>query len=118
MATPNLANVVTINPVMVSTALTTSGTPIVDVPAESCYKIESIYLANKDGTNTATASVYVSDDNGSSSNYLIFQVPIPPGATIALLTTPIYLDETDIIKGLANAANDIQWFISGTELID
>ena len=72
---PNIANVATIKPVFVSTALTTSGAAIVDVPAESCMKIESIYIANKDGTNTATANVYVSDDNGSSSNYLIFQVP-------------------------------------------
>jgi len=35
-----------------------------------------------------------------------------------LLTTPLFLDETDLIKGLASAASDIHWFISGTELID
>ena len=29
-------------------------------------KIESIYLSNVDGTNTATASVAISEDNGSS----------------------------------------------------
>ena len=118
MATPNLANVATIKPVCVCTTLTTSGTAIVDVPAESCMKIESIYIANKDGTNTATANVYVSDDNGSSSNYLIFQVPVPPGASISILDTPIFLDETDLIYGEASAASDIDIVISGTELID
>ena len=118
MATPNIANVVTIKPVFVSTALTTSGTAIVDVPAESCMKIESIYLSNKDGTNTATANVYVSADNGSSSFYLIHQVPIPPGASISVLDTPLFLDETDLIYGEASANGDIDIIISGTELID
>ena len=118
MATPNLANVATIKPVFVSTALTTSGTAIVDVPAESCMKIESIYVANKDGTNTATANVYVSDDNGSSSNYLIFQVPVPPGTSISVLDTPIYLDETDLLYGEASANGDIDMVVSGVEMID
>ena len=118
MATPNLANVATIKPVHAAAALSTSGAAIVDVPAESCMKIESIYIANKDGTNTATANVYVSDDNGSSSNYLIFQVPVPPGASISVLDRPLFLDETDLIYGEASANGDIDIVISGTELID
>ena len=118
MATPNLANVATIKPFTVIGTLGTSGAVFVDVPAESCMKIESIYIANKDGTNTATASVYVSDDNGSSSSYLIHAVPVPPGTSISILDTPLYLDETDLIYGEASAANDIDIVISGTELID
>jgi len=118
MATPNLANVATIKPVHAAAALSTSGAAIVDVPAESCMKIESIYLANKDGTNTATASVYVSADNGSSTFYLIHLVPIPPGASISVLDTPLFLDETDLIYGEASANGDIDIVISGTELID
>ena len=118
MATPNIANVATIKPVHAAAALTTSSAAIVDVPAESCMKIESIYIANKDGTNTATANVYVSDDNGSSSNYLIFQVPVPPGASISVLDRPLFLDETDLIYGEASANGDIDIVISGTELID
>ena len=118
MATPNLANVATIKPVFVCTALTTSSAAIVDVPAESCMKIESIYIANKDGTNTATASVYVSTDGGSSSHYIVHLVPVPPGTTISLLDTPLYLDETDRISSEASAAGDLDILISGTELID
>jgi hypothetical protein len=30
----------------------------------------------------------------------------------------LFLDETDLIKGHANAANDVNYHISGTELID
>jgi hypothetical protein len=89
-----------------------------DVPAQSCMKIDSIYLSNVDGTNSATAEITISNDNGSSNYALCKALVVPPGATIALLTTPLFLDETDIIKGLASAAGDIQWFISGTELID
>ena len=118
MATPNIANVATIKPVHAAAALTTSSAAIVDVPAESCMKIESIYIANKDGTNTATCEISISADNGSNNYTLCKALVVPPGATIALLSTPIFLDETDLIKGLASAASDVNYHISGTELID
>jgi hypothetical protein len=118
MAQINIANVTTIKPVMQAYTLTTSGTAILDVPTHSCMKIDSIYLANKDGTNTTTASVYVSDDNGSSSQYLIHLVPIPPGTSISILDTPIYLDETDLLYGEASANGDIDMVVSGVEMID
>jgi hypothetical protein len=118
MATPNLANVATIKPVMKAGVLGTSAADICDVPAESCFKIESIYVSNTDGTNSATCEISVSVDNGSNNYTLCKALVVPPGATISLLTTPLYLDETDLIKGLSNVANDIHWFISGTELID
>jgi|SRR5210317_1085509 len=118
MATPNLANVTTIKPVFVSAGITTGGAVNITVPAESCYKIESIYISNKDGTNTATASVYLTSDGGSSNQYLIHLVPVPPGTTISLLDTPLYLDETDRVSSEASAAGDLDILISGTELID
>ena len=118
MATPNLANVTTIKPVMLVGALTTSAVSLVDVPAESCYKIESLYVSNVDGTNSATCEVDVSTDNQSSNYALVYNLVVPPGATIAILTTPLYLDETDSIRVSASAAGDLQWFASGTELID
>ena len=98
--------------------LAASAADICDVPAESCMKIESIYVSNTDGTNSATCEISVSADNGSNNYTLCKALVVPPGATIALLTTPLYLDETDLIKGHANAANDINYHISGTELID
>tara|TARA_B100001063_G_scaffold209349_1_gene206330 strand:- start:33 stop:389 length:357 start_codon:yes stop_codon:yes gene_type:complete len=118
MATPNIANVVTIKPVMKVGELTTSYADLCDVPAESCMKIESIYVSNVDGTNSATAEITISTDNGSSNYGICKDLVVPPGATIGILTTPLFLDETDLIKGKASAASDIQWFISGTELID
>lgn len=118
MATPNLANIATIKPVMKAGVLGTSAADICDVPAESCFKIESIYVSNTNGTNTATCEIAVSADNGSNNYTLCKALVVPPGATVALLTTPLYLDETDLIKGHSNVANYINYHISGTELID
>jgi hypothetical protein len=118
MATPNLANVATIKPVMKAGVLSSSAADLCDVPAESCMKIESIYVANVQGTNSATVEITISADNGSSNYAICKGLVVPPGATIALLTTPLFLDETDLIKGHSNVSNEIHWFISGTELID
>lgn len=118
MATPNLANVATIKPVFKAGVLGTSSADLCDVPAESCMKIESIYLSNVDGTNSATAEITLSNDDGSNNYAICKGLVVPPGATIALLTTPIYLDETDLIYGEASVNGDIDIVISGTELID
>ena len=118
MAQINMANVATIKPVMQSATLGTSLTTILDVPGDSMMKIDSIYLSNIDGTNTATASVAVSKDNGSSQQYIIKAVPIPPGTSISILDTPLYLDETDLLYHQASAASDIDIVVSGVEMID
>ena len=80
MAQINIANVTNITPVMQCVTVGTSLGAILDVPTHSCMSLDSIYLSNIDGTNTATASVAVSKDNGSTQRYLIKNVPIPPGA--------------------------------------
>lgn len=119
MATPNLANVATIKPFMKAGALTTSYATLVDTPSESCFKVDSFYVSNVDGTNSATCQLEVGLNAGSGGNYALTKdLVVPPGATIAILTTPLYLDETDYIRGLASANSDLQWFASGTELID
>ena len=66
MATPNLINVDTITPSVAVGAVTTSRASIVDVTAEYCAKINSLIIANVDGTNAATVTVEVSTDNGSN----------------------------------------------------
>ena len=63
MATPNLINVDTITPVVNVGAVTTSRADIVDVTAEYCAKINSLIIANIDGTNAADITVEVSTDN-------------------------------------------------------
>ena len=118
MAQINIANVNHIKPLLQATTMTTTLTVLLDVPTHSCFRLDSIYLSNVDGTNTATASVAISKDNGSNQIYLIKNVPIPPGASISVLTTPLTMDETDLLYHQASVSGDIDIIVSGTELID
>ena len=118
MATPNLANVATINPFTVAGDLTTSAVALVDTTAEYGFKIESIFLCNADTANSCTADIDISVDNGSNYYYLTKGLVIPPATTISIIDRPIFLDETDLIRGLASATGDIDYVISGTKIID
>ena len=120
MANPNLFATSALYGKTAGMAVTTSTTAIVTNSASSgkVYKVNSLIIANVDGTNSATCEVDVSTDNQSSNYALVYNLVVPPGATIAILTTPLYLDETDSIRVSANNNSDLQWFASGTELID
>ena len=118
MATPNIVNVATINAKNAAGAITTSRAAAVDVAAEKVAKINTILIANIDGTNAADVTIEVSVDNGSSYVAIASTISVPADATLSFLENPIYLDETDLIKGHASAASDINYHISGTELID
>lgn len=118
MAQVNIANVATIKPTLVAATAGTSLTAIIDVAADSCMKIDSIYVSNIDGTNTATASIAISKDNGSTQQYIIKNVPVPPASSISILDTPLFLDETDLLYHQASAASDIDVVVSGVEMID
>ena len=85
MATPNIVSVATINPFTVAGDLTTSAVALVDTTAEYCFKIESIFLCNADTTNSCTADIDISVDNGSNYYYLTKGLVIPPATTILSL---------------------------------
>lgn len=118
MATPNIVSVATINPFTVAGDITTSQVDLVDVTAEYCFKIESIFLCNADTANSCTATLKVSVDNGSNYYYLCNGLVIPPATTISIIDRPMFLDETDLIAGSASANGDIDYVISGTKIID
>ena len=118
MATPNLANVATINPFTVAGDLTTSAVALVDTTAEYGFKIESIFLCNADPSNSCTAALKISVDNGSNFYYLCNALVIPPATTISIIDRPLFLDETDLIRGSASANGDIDYVISGQKTAD
>ena len=118
MTTPNIVSVATINPFTTAGDLTTSQAAIVDVTAEYCFKIESIFLCNADTSNSCTATLQVSVNNGGAYYYLANGLVIPPATTISIIDRPIFLDETDLIAGSASANGDIDYVISGTKIID
>ena len=119
MATPNLVNVTSINGFTIAGAVTTSNADIIDVAADKLRKINSIIVANIDGTNSATVTVSISVDNGSNYFAIASTVTVPADATLVLIdkNSSIYLDETDLLRIVGSAANDLVYVVSG-EILD
>ena len=114
MATPNLINVDTITPKVAVRAVTTSRADIVDVTAEYCAKINSLIIANIDGTNAADVTVEVSTDNGSSYFAIAKTISVPADATLVVVgkDNGFYLDETDLLAVTASANSDLTYLVS------
>ena len=118
MATPNIVNVATINAKNATGAITTSRASAVDVPAEKIAKINTILIANIDGTNAADVTIEVSIDNGSNYVAIAKTISVPADATLSFLENPIYLDETDLLAVTASANSDLTYFVSYEEITD
>jgi len=118
MATPNIVNVATINAKNAAGAITTSRASAVDVPAEKVAKINTILIANIDGTNAADVTIEVSIDDGSNYVAIAKTISVPADATLSFLENPIYLDETDLLAVTASANSDLTYFVSYEEITD
>ena len=118
MATPNIVNVATINAKNAAGAITTSRASAIDVPAEKIAKINTILIANIDGTNAADVTIEVSIDNGSNYVAIASTISVPADATLSFLENPIYLDETDLLAVTASANSDLTYFVSYEEITD
>jgi len=114
MATPNLINIDTITPVLAAGAVTTSRADIIDVSAEFVAKVNSLIIANIDGTNAADITVEVSADNGSNYYAIAKTVSVPADASIVIIgkDNSIYLDETDLLAVTASANSDLTYAVS------
>ena len=119
MASVNIVNVTSILPFTINGAVTTSAVNIIDVPADKLYKVNTIIIANIDGTNAADITVEVSTDNASSYYHIAKTVSVPADSTLIVVdkNSSIYLDETDLLKVTASANSDLQYTISG-EILD
>ena len=119
MATPNIVNVATINAKNATALLDgTSRTTAVDVPAEKIAKINTILVANVDGSNAADITIEVSVDNGSNYVKIANTISVPADATLSFLENPIYLDESDHLAVTASANSDLTYFVSYEEITD
>ncbi len=98
------------------------------VAADKFVKINRISVANVDGTNAADVTLSVTKSNftpdgvdnfdTSGTFHIAKTVSVPADATLVLLETPIYLDETDILAFTASAADDLTYFVSYEEIDD
>tara|TARA_R100000655_G_scaffold108251_1_gene159909 strand:- start:365 stop:757 length:393 start_codon:yes stop_codon:yes gene_type:complete len=128
MANPNIVSVATINGGNAGFNLSATATDtLLTVSSDKIVKINTIMIANVDGTSAATFDLFI-DGLGSGATgvtltgadatvYLAKTVSVPADATLSLLTSPIYLMEGDILKGGASAASDLDLFIS-YEILD
>lgn len=114
MAAPNLANPTTIIGKTTTVALAnTSATTIISNPASSgkVLKVNSLYVANVDGTNPASITVqyYSAANIGGTAFPIVFTVAVPADATVVVISkdTQIYLEENTSIGATASAANDL-----------
>jgi len=116
MAAPNIVNVATITGKTAVQAVGTSATAIVTNSGGSnkVFKVNSLYVANVDGTNNADITV---DLFRSSTAYPIAStVTVPADASIDILTKAIYLEEGDSLRCTASASGDLTAVCSYEEI--
>ena len=114
MANPNIVNVAAIYGNNASVSLsTTSATSIVSNASTSgkVYKINTIMVANVDGTNAAdiTINKYSAAALGGTAYAIASTISVPADATLIIVdkTTSIYLLENESIGAIAGSASDL-----------
>ena len=120
MAAPNIVNVTSIIGKTHSAALdTTLATAQVTNSASSnkVYKINSIIVANVDGSSSCDVTVKYNPNSGTTAA-LAQAVTVPAKSTLIVLgkDTPLYLEEGDLIEAGASANNDLEIVISYEEI--
>lgn len=114
MANPNIVNVAAIYGNTSTTLLsTTSATSVVSNAASSgkVYKINSLVVANVDGTNAAdiTINLYSAAALGGTATAIASTISVPADATLIVIdkTTSLYLLEDKSIGATAGTASDL-----------
>ena len=120
MAAPNLVNVTSINGKTTGAALTTVSADLLTCSSDKLLKINSIIVANIDGTNAATCDIKFYNNDNTTAYHLCKSANVSAGDTLIVLgkDAPIYLEESDKIQGLASAASDLEIIISYEEMDD
>jgi len=120
MANPNIVDVTSIYGKTVQAALTTTlTTEILLCASNKVLKINSILIANIDGTNSADASVFITKSGGSPIA-IASTIAVPADATLSVIdkTNSFYLEEGDNIEAGASANGDLTITISYEEIDD
>ena len=113
MANPNIVNVTTIYGTTWVQAVGTSATAIVSNAAASgtVIKLDALYVGNID---TSTSYKITVDFYRSATAYnMLYQVLIPAGAGLDVLSKSIFLQEGDSIRLTADTASKLQAVASG-----
>ena len=97
-------------------------TTLLTVSANKLIKINRITCANVDGSSQADLDLFVTKANFTSAGvtnfdtsgsfYIAKTISVPADSTLIVLDTPIYLMESDVLKGGASASGDLDLIIS------
>ena len=120
MTAPNIVNVTSILGKSVQATLdTTLTTEILACATDKVLKINTILIANIDGTSPADASVFITKSGGSPIA-IASTIAVPADATLSVIdkTNSFYLEEGDNIEAGASAASDLTITISYEEIDD
>ena len=123
MANPNIVAVNSIFGNTTGIALTTTLTTVLLANAAASgkvFKIESIMVANVDGTNAADVTIDWNTNAGGTgtSIALAATIAVPADATLSLIdkTNSFYLMENQSIIGGASANSDLECIIAYEEI--
>lgn len=122
MANPNIVGVTAIVGNTVSAAVGTSATSLASNAASSgkVFKINSIVIANIDGTAAAdvTVNIYSAAALGGTASAIASTISVPADASLIVTdkTTAFYLLEDRSIGALASASGDLVATISFEEI--
>ena len=121
MAAPNVVNVTSIYGKTTGLALTSSSQDVLTCPAEKLLKVNSIIVANVDGTNQDAVTVGWYNADNTTTFKLAHTVDVPADSTLVVLgkDAPIYREEGDKIQASGAAASgDLEIIVSYEELDD
>jgi hypothetical protein len=122
MANPNIVSVTSIVGNTLSAAVLTTATSLASNAASSgkVFKINSIVIANIDGTAAAdvTVNIYSAASLGGTASAIASTISVPADASLIVTdkTTAFYLLEDRSIGALASAAGDLVATISFEEI--
>jgi hypothetical protein len=78
--------------------------------------VQSILLANDDGTNDVKARVAWTDGSNNIQSYLCYDMVIPAESTVELCEKPKYLAADYKLRGYANQADRLEITASGKQI--
>jgi hypothetical protein len=125
MAAPNIVGINTVIGITTMRSLgDTSATTLLSNPAGSnyVYKINTIIVANDDGTNSAdiTVALHDQDDGGGTAHKIAHTVAVAADSTLVVIdkASSIYLEEDRSIVVTASAGGDLDVICSYESIID
>lgn len=123
MAAPNIVGVTTITGKTAAFSLAdTSATTILNNAASSgkVFKVNTIMVANDDGTNNAdiTVTYYDQDDAGGTGVQIANTIQVVADSTLVLIdrASSFYLEEDRSVTATASAGGDLNVIVSYEEI--